>query len=79
MEFIFEVVARDSAAIEVDLFLRKDGSYYKKTLEGTLIFSIEEWEHLKAMLLFGAMFFMDNEAIIKIKERSSIHAYTKGV
>lgn len=71
-EFVFK--ADEPSGEDVEVFVSVNGIHL-----GKLLMIIEEWEHLRPMLLEGNKLYMEKEATIVIDERSSVHAYLEGV
>lgn len=72
MEFVFKVQEPHNA--EVEIFI-----YVERVSVGRLLFLVEEWNLLKAMLLHGGSWFQQDEGTIVIEERSAIPTFLEGV
>lgn len=72
MEFVFKV--QEPRNTEVEIFV-----YVERVSVGRLLFLVEEWNLLKAMLLHGGSWFQQDEGTIVIEERSAVPAFLEGV
>lgn len=71
MEFVFKV--QEPNGIDVEVFV-----YVERVSIGRLLFTLEEWVLLKAMLLHGGSWFQRDEGTIVIEERSAVPAFLVG-
>jgi hypothetical protein len=72
MEFTFKV--QEPHDTEVEIFV-----YADRVSVGRLLFLVDEWNLLKAMLVHGGSWFQRDEGTIVIEDRSAVPAFMVGV
>ncbi len=71
MEFVFKV--QEPRNSEVEIFV-----YVERVSVGRLLFLVDEWNVLKAMLQHGGSWFQRDEGTIVIEERDAVPAFLVG-
>lgn len=80
IRFIFREEAILDDHIEVHLSVERTDreGRWLKTLNRPLLFKLDEWHALQAMLQHGSTWFQEGEATIVIEKHDRVHAYMEG-
>lgn len=80
IRFIFreEAILNDHVEIHLAVERANQTGRWLKTLNRPMLFKLDEWDALRAMMLHGATWFQEGEATIKIEQHDRVHAYMEG-